>query len=124
VQSLMPFDVCALCGNRHSIAHRCPVYRLDAAPWVNAADASAWLLPVPVHMLGDFEVVCPHCGSRSWRNERIDCCGGGRLQLPLEDDVPGELANTILSAHVRQHIRRQDGRISHNSPRYVFVLQF
>ncbi len=111
VQNLMPVAVCELCGNRHSIAHRCPVYRLNADAWVDAADASAWSLPVPVHVLEDFEVVCPHCGSRSWRGERMDCCGGGRLQLPFEDDVPIELADAILSSHVRQHIRRQDGCI-------------
>jgi hypothetical protein len=29
------------------------------------------------------------------------------LQLPFDDDVPHELAEVILSAHVRQHIRRR-----------------
>ena len=52
--------------------------------------------------------ICPHCGAKSWHGEHVDCCGGGRLQLPIADDVPQELADIILSAHVRQHIRRQD----------------
>jgi hypothetical protein len=99
--------LCELCGCRHNIAHRCPVFRLNAVEWVRAADASMWSAPVPVHELPGFDVVCPHCGARSWRGEHIDCCGGGRLQLPIVDDVPPELADVILSAHVRQHIRRQ-----------------
>jgi hypothetical protein len=101
------YDVCELCGCRHNVAHRCPVYRFNAAAWVNADDASTWSLPVPVHELTEFDVVCPHCRARSWRAENMDCCGGGRLQLALADDVPRELSEIILSAHVRQHIRRQ-----------------
>jgi hypothetical protein len=103
-------DVCALCGCRHNIAHRCAVYRLNASAWVRAADASAWSLAVPVHALEEFDVVCPHCRARSWRGENMDCCGGGRLQLPIADDnVPSEMADIILSSHVRQHIRRSVG---------------
>jgi hypothetical protein len=101
------FEACELCGYRHNIAHRCPVYRFNAAAWVNVDDASMWPLPVPVHELPEMDVVCPHCRARSWRAENMDCCGGGRLQLPLADDVPAELSEVILSAHVRQHIRRQ-----------------
>ena len=105
--SCMPeIDICALCGCRHNVAHRCGVYRLNASPWVRAADASSWSLPVPVHALEEFDVVCPHCRARSWRGENMDCCGSGRLQLRIADDVPTDLANTILSSHVRQHIRR------------------
>jgi hypothetical protein len=103
-------DVCALCGFRHNVAHRCGVYRLNASAWVRAADASAWSMAVPVHALEEFDVVCPHCRARSWRGENMDCCGGGRLQLPIADDnVPAELADIILSSHVRQHIRRSVG---------------
>jgi hypothetical protein len=104
----MPISsACELCGYRHNVAHRCPVYRLNADHWVNTVDASTWLLPVPVHELPEFDVVCAHCRARSWRGENINCCGGGRLQLPLEDDVPDELSQVILSSHVRQYIRRQ-----------------
>ena len=101
-------SLCELCGCRHNVAHRCPVFRLDAAQWVHADDVSLWSVPVPVHELPAFDVVCPHCGAKSWHGEHVDCCGGGRLQLPIADDVPQELADIILSAHVRQHIRRQD----------------
>ena len=100
------FELCALCGNRHNSAHRCPVFRLDASVWVNSDDLAAWPSPVPVHQLLAFDVVCPHCRARSWRDEHVDCCGGGRLQLPMEDAVPPELTDVILSSHVRQHIRR------------------
>jgi hypothetical protein len=100
------FDLCAFCGNRHNPAHRCPVFRLDASVWVNSDDPAAWPRPVPVHQLLAFDVVCPHCRARSWRDEHVDCCGGGRLQLPMEDAVPPELTDVILSSHVRQHIRR------------------
>jgi len=103
----MPFSPCALCGYRHNIAHRCPIFRLDAAQWVNTADTSTWRIPVPVHQLAEFDVFCPHCCARSWRGEHVNCCGNGRLQLPLEDDIPEELSEVILSAHVRLHIRRQ-----------------
>jgi hypothetical protein len=98
-------DICELCGCRHNAAHRCPVHRLDTSIWVGT-DCNAWPQPVPVHVLPEFDVVCPHCRARFWRGESIDCCGGGRLQLPLEDDVPTDIAEVILSAHVRAHIRR------------------
>jgi hypothetical protein len=99
---------CELCGRRHNIAHRCPVIRFDGSSWVHSDDASSWPVPVPVHELTAFDVVCPHCRARSWREEHVNCCGGGRLQLPFDDDVPLELAEVILSAHVRQHIRRYE----------------
>lgn len=99
---------CELCGYNHDMARRCPVYRFNAAVWVNSEDASTWPVAVPVHALSSFDVVCPHCRARSWRGEHVDCCGRGRLQLQFEDDVPIELAEVILSSHVRQHIRRHE----------------
>ena len=102
---VMPFAVCDRCRRRHDPAHQCPIFRLPCDLWVRAADR-ADLPPVPVHELSEFNIVCPHCRSRSWRNESINCCADGRLQLPLEDDVPPELRQVILSAHVRSHIRR------------------
>ncbi len=98
--------VCGLCGHRHNAAHRCPVFRLNPAVWVRSDDVNDWPYPVPVHVLSEFDVVCPHCRARSWREENINCCGQGLLQLPYEDNVPAELADVILSAHVRAHIRR------------------
>ena len=101
----MPSNICEQCGHRHNAAHQCPNYRLRCNRWVRANEGVA-LPPVPVHELSGISVVCPHCRSRSWRGEDMNCCGNGRLQLPLEDDVPAEVQQVILSAHVRQHIRR------------------
>ena len=99
------FVVCASCSRRHNPAHRCPNFRLDASQWVRS-DVDAVLPPVPVHLLPAFDDVCPHCSARFWPGENINCCGRGRLVLPFGDDVPAELSDVILSAHVRQHIRR------------------
>lgn len=98
--------VCDLCGFRHNAAHRCPIFRLNSAVWTSSRDVNTWPQPVPVHTLTDFCVVCPHCRARSWREENIDCCGRGRLQLSFEDNVPSDLADIILSSHVKAHIRR------------------
>ncbi len=98
-------DVCGSCGFRHNVAHRCPVRRLDASMWLGS-DVNAWPEPVPVHMLSEFNVVCPYCRARFWRGESIDCCGRGRLQLSFGDRVPDDIAEVIHSAHVRAHIRR------------------
>ena len=105
VQFMPSFGICVRCGRRHNDAHQCPVFRLNCNPWIGAA-AGVDLPPVPIHLLADFDVVCPHCRSRSWRGENINCCGNGRLQLPLQDDVPDELQQVLLSSHVRLHIRR------------------
>ena len=99
----MVFDVCNVCGRRHNPAHRCPSIRLNPVLWLDAAVLSR---PVPVHELLEFDVECPYCSARFWRDENISCCGGGRLQLPLDQEVPDALSEVILSAHVRAHIRR------------------
>lgn len=104
--SAMPVnDICGHCGFRHDISRRCPVRRPDAFKWLGV-DANTWQEPVPVHVLSEFNVVCPYCRARFWRGERIDCCGRGRLQLAFDDNVPDDIAEVILSAHVRAHIRR------------------
>jgi hypothetical protein len=101
----MVFDVCVVCGRRHNPAHRCPVVRLNPTLWLHDP-AGIVGRPVPVHELSEFDVECPYCSARFWRNENINCCGGGRLQLPLDHEVPDALAEIILSAHVRANIRR------------------
>ena len=101
----MVFDVCVVCGHRHNPAHRCPIIRLNPALWLGSPVAVPGR-PVPVHVLPEFDVECPHCCARFWRGETMDCCGGGRLQLPLDREVPADLAEVILSAHVRSNIRR------------------
>lgn len=99
----MVFDVFIVCGRRHNPAHRCPVVRLNPALWLDALVSSR---PVPVHELPGFDVECPYCYARFWRDENISCCGGGRLQLSMDQEVPDELSTVILSAHVRANIRR------------------
>ncbi len=102
---VMVFDVCDVCGHRHNAVHRCPIVRLNALPWLGGQVACC-SGPVPVHELPEFDVECPHCCARFWRHENISCCGGGRLQLPLDQEVPHALTEVILSAHVRANIRR------------------
>ena len=101
----MVYDNCVACGRCHNPAHRCPIIRLDPAYWISGY-ADVVRRPVPVHQLTEFDVECPHCCARSWRGESINCCSGGRLQLFEDQQVPDELAEVILSAHVRAHIRR------------------
>ena len=103
----MPLDVvlCELCHRFHDLSHRCAVRRFDASPWIHHHDSSV-VLPVPVHELPAFDVICPHCNARSCRDEHMNCCGSGRVMLPIGDVVPAELQDVILSSHVRSNIRR------------------
>jgi hypothetical protein len=59
-----------------------------------------------IHHVGDFDQVCPHCHSRSWRNEKINCCASGAIVLPNFPDVPQDLSNLIFTPHVRSNIRK------------------
>jgi hypothetical protein len=101
----MVFDVCHACGGRHSPARRCRVVRTDPNVWLHGLQADA-AISFPVHELPEFDIVCPHCAARFWRDEGINCCNGGRLQLPLDQEIPDDVAEVILSAHVRANIRR------------------
>ena len=97
--------VCDMCHRMHNLAHRCPVRRFDSSLWIHPP-FDVVLPAVPVHMLPACDVVCPHCHARSWPDEHISCCGKGRLTLPIDEAVPAEFQDVILSAHVRSHIRR------------------
>ncbi len=101
----MVFDVCVVCGGRHNPARRCRVARTHPVRWSRGLNAAV-AIPFPVHVLPEFDVVCPHCAARFWRDESISCCSGGRLQLPIDQEVPDVIAEVILSAHVRANIRR------------------
>jgi hypothetical protein len=59
-----------------------------------------------IHHVGDFDQVCPHCHSRSWRNEKINCCASGAIVLPNFPNVPEDLSNLIFTPHVRSNIRK------------------
>jgi hypothetical protein len=63
-------------------------------------------VPALKHSLGDMSIVCPHCHSKSWPKEHINCCRGGDVVVEWDNDVPLELSRLILSAHVRSNIRR------------------
>ena len=85
---------------------------------------------MPVHELPEFDVECPYCCARFWRDENISCCGGGRLQLPIDQEVPYALAEVILSAHVRpvgptgRHKRVQAARLDRLVYWKLFQLLF
>ena len=61
--------------------------------------------PVPVHDAGAMDIVCTYCGARTWRSEKIRCCGDGAVQLDPLPQLPPELSAAILAPHVRQHMR-------------------
>ena len=57
------------------------------------------------HSLGNMSEQCPHCRARFWPREKINCCRQGDVVIPELNEVPVAMADIILSAHVRQHIR-------------------
>ena len=63
-------------------------------------------VPASKHSLGDMSIECPHCQSKSWLQEKINCCHAGDIVVEWDDDVPSELSELILSPHVQQNIRR------------------
>lgn len=67
--------------------------------------AVSGVIPVVVQDVGAMDVVCPMCGSRSWANEKMNCCASGEIQLHSFPDPPAALSAAILAPHVRQHIR-------------------
>ena len=101
--------VCARCNRCHG-NKRCSYaqsvvsknFRLRAR---TANEDTSVGAPVVRHDLGDMSVQCPHCRSRSWFGEKMNCCKGGVIVVPDLNDVPGVLSNLILSPHVRQNIR-------------------
>ena len=61
--------------------------------------------PALRHSLGDMNVVCIHCQSKSWQREKMNCCHGGDIVVEWDVVVPSELRDVILCSHVRQNIR-------------------
>jgi len=58
-----------------------------------------------VQDVGSLDLECPACGARTWPSEKINCCARGEIQLPGYPEVPPDVAEAILTPHVRQHIR-------------------
>ncbi len=105
--------VCRVCRQCHSAtsgcrrtpAHYFTALRKSTANFSNDVGFGVHIHIAPRHNLGDMDVVCPHCHSKSWRNEKLNCCHSGDVVVPWDADVPQELSDIILSAHVRQNIR-------------------
>jgi hypothetical protein len=98
---------CRRCGRTHH--HNDPCYSGRASLLRSSSSRlrAAMNGCVPdVHSVGLCDQVCPHCHSRSWRNESINCCAAGAIVLPSFPDVPVEMANLILTPHVRSNIRK------------------
>ena len=105
--------VCCLCHRVHAAsdficrirpAMNFSPQRRSKALFINDVDVED-RIPAPRHDLGTMSVECPHCKSRSFTSEKMNCCQGGVVDVAWEDVVPSELSAIILSAHVRQNIR-------------------
>jgi hypothetical protein len=105
--------VCSICHRVHAASEFiCRIrpamnfspQRRSKALFINDADVED-RIPAPRHDLGMMHVECPHCKSRSFSSEKMNCCNGGVVDVAWEDDVPSELSAIILSSHVRQNIR-------------------
>jgi hypothetical protein len=104
--------VCSLCNRCHPNRRRCrpdpSVYftsrRRSMATFSND-EFDGDHVPAVRHHLGEMIEVCPHCQSRSWLSEKINCCHGGDVVVPWDVEVPQELSSIILCSHVRQNIR-------------------
>lgn len=59
-----------------------------------------------MHHLGDMDRVCPHCHSRSWRDETVNCCASGAILLPNFPEAPAELSEVMYTSHFRSSIRK------------------
>ena len=59
-----------------------------------------------VHHIGDMDCVCPHCHSRSWRDESVNCCASGAILLPNFPDTPVGLSEVMHTSHFRSNIRK------------------
>ena len=64
------------------------------------------------HFLGAMNVICPHCRSRTWFGEKMNCCHSGQIVVPVQDDVPQQLSDLILSSHVRQNMRAYNSSLA------------
>jgi len=101
---------CVICHSRHPLGDcpRVPVQRC----WNTSVNAAVRSLALTVnvdnteaHSCGSMSIVCPHCRSRSWKHERLNCCNDGQINVPQLNVVPAELSDLILSSHVRSNFR-------------------
>jgi hypothetical protein len=117
--------VCFMCGARHLPSSPCPCVRchyrhpLKDCPKMPrvystvisvrvralASTAASIVEHVALHHCGEMCVICPHCLSRTFPGERINCCSYGEIYIPDLNVVPDAMSAVILSSHVRSNAR-------------------
>jgi hypothetical protein len=101
--------VCARCnrchGNKRCSYSQTVVSKNFRVRARTANDDTSVVATVTRHDLGNMSIVCPHCQSRSWFGEKMNCCKGGAIVVPELNDVPEAISSLILSSHVKQNIR-------------------
>jgi hypothetical protein len=117
--------VCFMCGARHMPSSPCPCVRchyrhpLKDCPKMPrvystvisvrvralASTAASIVEHVALHHCGEMCVICPHCLSRTFPGERINCCSYGEIYIPDLNVVPDAMSAVILSSHVRSNAR-------------------
>jgi len=117
--------VCIACGARHMPNSLCPCVRcqyrhplkdcpsmprvyntaISARIRALASSSASNVEHVALHHCGAMSVNCPHCLSRTFPGERINCCAHGEVHIPDLNIVPAAMSDIILSAHVRSNAR-------------------
>ena len=101
---------CVRCHYRHPLKD-CPkmprVYSTVISVRVRAlaSTAASIVEHVALHHCGEMCVICPHCLSRTFPGERINCCSHGEIYIPDLNVVPDAMSAVILSSHVRSNAR-------------------
>ena len=93
---------CVRCNRQHQHLSPCLPFRERRVAKLRAACTGA--IPV-VHNIGEMNITCSWCGSRSWHKETINCCASGEIVLPSFPEPPPAVSDAILQLHVRQNIR-------------------
>ena len=70
-----------------------------------ASTAASIVEHVALHHCGEMCVIYPHCLSRTFPGERINCCAHGEIYIPDLNVVPDAMSAVILSSHVRSNAR-------------------
>ena len=75
-----PCCMCRQCGRVHTVGRHCMHTTLtEPRPVMLRAAVSTGDRPVPVHDAGAMDIVCTCCGARTWRSEKMRCCGNGAV---------------------------------------------
>ena len=85
---------------------------------LNAARNNADNLLPETHSLGEFNVLCPHCGALKFQKENVfKCCHSGKVNIPNYSPYPDEIhflltSNCNLGRNFRKHIRVYNNLLS------------